>query len=321
MVSRLSKMSTKKVIVTGGAGFIGSNLVDELSNRHSVTVVDDLSTGKIENIFHLKNIDFIKGSITDIALLKSAFEDAECVFHLAALPSVQRSVDDLLASNAANVNGTLNVLLAARDRGVKKVVYASSSAVYGDEPTLPKVEIMKAYPKSPYAVGKITGEYYARVFSELYGLRTICLRYFNVYGPRQDPASEYAAVIPIFISRIMAGKAPVIFGDGNQTRDFAFVRDVVKANILAMEKEQAEGVFNIACGKRTSLNQLAGIIMKIMGFEADLIYEKPRQGDIQDSLADISAAGKELGYEPDYDLISGLRETVEWFGRSQKKEA
>lgn len=314
-------MSTKKVIVTGGAGFIGSNLVDELSKRNSVTVVDDLSTGKMENIAHLKNIDFILGSITDPGLLKKAFEGAEYVFHLAALPSVQRSVDDPLASNAANVDGTLNVLLAARDCGVKKVVYASSSAVYGDEPTLPKREDMMPGPLSPYAVGKITGEYYARVFSELYGLRTVCLRYFNVYGPRQDPASEYSAVIPIFISRILAGKAPVIFGDGNQTRDFAFVRDVVRANILSMEKEQAEGVFNIACGKRTSLNQLAGIIMEILGLEAGLIHEKPRPGDIQDSLADISAARNELGYEPEYDLMSGLKETVDWFRKRQRKEA
>ena len=314
-------MSTKKVIVTGGAGFIGSNLVDELSKQHSVTVVDDLSTGKMENIAHLKNIDFILGSITDPGLLKRAFEGAEYVFHLAALPSVQRSVDDPLASNAANVDGTLNVLLAARDCGVKKVVYASSSAVYGDEPTLPKREDMMPGPLSPYAVGKITGEYYARVFSELYGLRTVCLRYFNVYGPRQDPASEYSAVIPIFISRILAGKAPVIFGDGNQTRDFAFVRDVVRANILSMEKEQAEGVFNIACGKRTSLNQLAGIIMEIVGLKAGLIHEKPRPGDIQDSLADISAARNELGYEPEYDLMSGLKETVDWFRKRQRKEA
>lgn len=314
-------MSTKKVIVTGGAGFIGSNLVDGLSKRHSVTVVDDLSTGKMENIAHLKNIDFILGSITDIGLLKSAFDGAECVFHLAALPSVQRSVNDPLASNAANVDGTLNVLLAARDCGVKKVVYASSSAVYGDEPTLPKREDMMPYPLSPYAVGKITGEYYARVFSELYGLRTVCLRYFNVYGPRQDPASEYSAVIPIFISRILAGKAPVIFGDGNQTRDFAFVLDVVRANMLAMEKEQAEGVFNIACGKRTSLNQLAGIVMKIVGLGAGLIYENSRPGDIQDSLADISAARNGLGYEPEYDLMSGLRETVDWFRGKQGKEA
>jgi len=227
-------------------------------------------------------------------------------------------VDNPIASNQANVDGTLNVLVAARDCGAKKFIFASSSAIYGDEPTLPKREDMKPYPLSPYAVGKITGEYYARVFSELYGLKTVCLRYFNVYGPRQDPKSEYAAVIPIFISRILQGLPPVIFGDGNQTRDFCFVRDVVKANLLAMEKGSAVGVFNIACEKRTSLNQLAGIIMDIMGSEAGLIHDPPRKGDIQDSVADISAARMGLDFEPDYDLVSGLRETVKWFGEKME---
>ncbi len=309
-------MSSKKVVVTGGAGFIGSNLVEKLSEQHSVTVIDDLSTGRMENIAHIKNIDFIKGSIIDLGLLKHAFDGADCIFHQAALPSVQRSVDDPIASNAANVEGTLKVLVAARDCGAKKVVFASSSAVYGDEPTLPKREYMKPSPKSPYAVGKITGEYYARVFSEIYGLKTVCLRYFNVYGPRQDPASQYAAVIPIFITRVLEGKPPVIFGDGSQTRDFAFVRDVAKANILAMEKESAEGVFNIACEQKTSLNQLAGHIMDIIGFKAEPVYDKPRQGDILDSLADITAARRELNYEPDYDLISGLTETIKWLQRT-----
>lgn len=306
-------MSSKNIIVTGGAGFIGSNLAEELSKQHNVTIIDDLSTGKMENIAQIENINFVKGSITDFELLKKTFNDVEYIFHLAALPSVQRSVDDPLASNASNISGTLNVLVAARDCGAKKVVFASSSAIYGDDPELPKREDMKPSPKSPYAVGKITGEYYARVFSELYGLKTLCLRYFNVYGPRQDPASEYAAVIPIFISRILHGLSPVIFGDGNQTRDFAFVRDVVKANILAMEKEEVEGIFNIACGQRTSLNQLARIIMDIMDYRADLIYESPRKGDIKDSLADITAARSRLDYESDYDLVSGLKETVKYF--------
>lgn len=306
-------MPSKKVIVTGGAGFIGSNLVEELSKQHSVTVIDDLSTGRMENIAHIKNVDFIKGSITDLGLLKHAFTDAECIFHLAALPSVQRSVDDPLASNNANVTGTLNVLVAARDCGAKKFIFASSSAIYGDEPTLPKTEDMKPYPLSPYAVAKITGEYYARVFSEIYGLKTVCLRYFNVYGPRQDPKSEYSAVIPIFISRILDGLPPVIYGDGNQTRDFCNVRDVVKANILAMKRESAEGVFNIACGRRISLNELAGFIMEIVGRQVKPEYDEPRAGDIRDSLADISAAGEALGYHPDYDMNSGLKETVKWF--------
>ncbi|MGV8115789.1 SDR family oxidoreductase [Methanothrix soehngenii] len=304
-----------KVVVTGGAGFIGSNLTDELARDHEVTVIDNLSTGRIENLDHIRDrIEFINGTILDLDLLRRAFAGADTVFHQAAIPSVQRSVDNPIASNQANVDGTLNVLVAAKDCGAKKFIFASSSAIYGDEPTLPKTEDMKPYPLSPYAVAKITGEYYARVFSEIYGLKTVCLRYFNVYGPRQDPKSEYAAVIPIFISRIMEGLPPVIFGDGNQTRDFCNVRDVVKANILAMEKGSVEGVFNIACGKRTSLNQLARIIMDIMGSEAAPIHDKPRKGDIQDSVADITAARMGLNFEPDYDLVSGLRETVKWFG-------
>jgi UDP-glucose 4-epimerase len=309
-------MHSKKIVVTGGAGFIGSNLVEELSKRHNVTVIDNLSTGRTENITHIQNIDFIEGSISDLGLLIYAFDGAECVFHQAALPSVQRSVEDPLASNAANVEGTLNVLVAARDCGAKKVVYASSSSVYGDTPTLPKREDMKPNPKSPYAVSKLAGEYYTRVFSDIYGLKTVCLRYFNVFGPRQNPKSQYAAVIPIFITKILEGKPPVIFGDGNQTRDFTFVRDVVKANILAMEKESAEGVFNIACERRTSLNSLVGHIVDITGSKIEPVYDKPRQGDIRDSLADITAARRELNYEPDYDLILGLTETIKWFQRT-----
>jgi len=306
-----------KVVVTGGAGFIGSNLTDELARDHEVTVIDNLSTGRIENLDHIRDrIEFINGSILDLELLRRAFAGADTVFHQAAIPSVQRSVDNPIASNQANVDGTLNVLVAARDCGAKKFIFASSSAIYGDEPTLPKTEDMKPYPLSPYAVGKITGEYYARVFSEIYGLKTVCLRYFNVYGPRQDPKSEYAAVIPIFISRILGGLPPVIFGDGNQTRDFCNVRDVVKANILAMEKGSAEGVFNIACGRRISLSELAGLITEIMGIQVEPEYERPRAGDIRDSLADISAAGEALGYHPDYDMNSGLKETVKWFQKS-----
>lgn len=303
-----------KVVVTGGAGFIGSNLTDELARDHEVTVIDNLSTGRIENLDHIRDrIQFINGSILDLDLLRRAFAGADTVFHQAAIPSVQRSVDNPIASNQANVDGTLNVLVAARDCGAKKFIFASSSAIYGDEPTLPKTEDMKPDPLSPYAVAKITGEYYARVFSEIYGLKTVCLRYFNVYGPRQDPKSEYSAVIPIFISRIMAGLPPVIYGDGNQTRDFCNVRDVVKANILAMEKESVVGVFNIACGRRISLNELAGLITEIMGIQVEPEYDKPRAGDIRDSLADISAAGEALGYHPDYDMNSGLKETIKWF--------
>lgn len=305
-----------KVVVTGGAGFIGSNLAEELLKKHEVTVIDNLSTGRMENLNQIINkINFIKGSITDLDLLKDAFSGSDTVFHQAAIPSVQRSVDNPIASNEANVEGTLKVLIAARDCGVRKLVYASSSSAYGDTPILPKREDMKPNPKSPYAISKLAGEYYCRVFSDVYGLKTACLRYFNVFGPRQNPESQYAAVIPRFITRILANKAPVIYGDGQQTRDFTFVKDVVKANILA-GKAEAEGVFNIACGKRISLNELAGRIMEIAGHRVETIYDKPRAGDIKDSLADITAAREALGYYPDYDMNSGLEETIKWFQKT-----
>ena len=305
-----------KVVVTGGAGFIGSNLAEELLKKHEVTVIDNLSTGRIDNLDQIiDKINFIEGSITDLDLLKDAFSGADTVFHEAAIPSVQRSVDNPIASNEANVEGTLKVLVAAKDCNVRKLVYAASSSAYGDTPTLPKYEEMKPNPKSPYAISKLTGEYYCRVFSDVYGLKTACLRYFNVYGPRQNPQSQYAAVIPRFITRILAHEPPVIYGDGEQTRDFTFVKDVVKANILAMQSP-AEGVFNIACGQRVSLNDLAGKLMDITGIKLDPIYEKPRQGDVRDSLADISSAGEKLGYKPNYNLNSGLEGTIKWFQKN-----
>lgn len=306
-----------KVIVTGGAGFIGSNLAEELLKKHEVTVIDNLSTGRIENLDQiLDKINFIEGSITDLDLLKEAFSGSDTVFHQAAIPSVQRSVDNPIASNEANVEGTLKVLVAARDCNVRKLVYASSSSAYGDTPILPKYEDMKPNPKSPYAISKLAGEYYCRVFSDVYGLKTACLRYFNVYGPRQNPESQYAAVIPRFITRVLAHEPPVIYGDGTQTRDFTFVKDVVKANILAMQSP-AEGVFNIACGQRVSLNELAGKIMEITGIKLETIYDEPRQGDVRDSLADISSAGDKLGYAPDFDLNMGLEATVKWFRKDR----
>jgi UDP-glucose 4-epimerase len=305
-----------KVVVTGGAGFIGSNLTEELLKKHEVTVIDNLSTGRIENLCQIRdNIKFIKGSITNLDLLKEAFSGSDTVFHQAAIPSVQRSIANPIASNKANVEGTLKVLVAARDCNVRKVVYASSSSAYGDTPTLPKKEDMRPNPKSPYAISKLTGEYYCRVFSDVYSLKTACLRYFNVFGPRQNPNSQYAAVIPRFITRIVAHEPLVIYGDGMQTRDFTFVKDVVKANILAMQSP-AEGVFNIACGHRVSLNDLAGKIMEITGIKLDPIYDKPRQGDVRDSLADITKARKEMGYEPDFNLDSGLEETIKWFRKN-----
>ncbi|HOL44712.1 MAG TPA: SDR family oxidoreductase [Armatimonadota bacterium] len=304
------------IVITGGAGFIGSNIASELCEKHTVVVIDNLSTGRHENIKDLLDkIRFVKGDIRDTDLLRREFDSADYVLHQAAFPSVQRSIEDPVATNLINVDGTLSVLLAARDCGVKKVVYASSSSVYGDTPILPKREDMPPNPKSPYAITKLAGEYYCRVFSEIYGLKTVALRYFNVFGPRQDPSSQYAAVIPLFITRILKRKPPIIFGDGLQTRDFTYVRDVVQANILAM-KSQAEGVFNIASGSRISVNDLADKIMDITGVRMEKIFDKPRQGDIKDSLADISYAKRMLGYEPRFDLETGLKETVAWFQKS-----
>jgi len=308
-------MKGKKIVVTGGAGFIGSNLARTLTIENQVVVVDNLSTGHLKNIQDLidnRNIFFINGDITDLNLLKHTFKDVDYVFHEAAIPSVPRSIKDPISSNYANVNGTLNVLAAAKDNGVKKVVYASSSSAYGDTPTLPKKEDMKPCPLSPYAVSKLTGEYYCQVFTEVYDLSTISLRYFNVYGPRQDPLSEYAAVIPKFIGRVLNEKSPIIYGDGEQTRDFTFIEDVVNMNILAAESK-VTGVFNTAGGRRVSINELAKLVLKIIGKDLDLIYYDPQPGDIKHSLADISKAKREIGYKPRFDLIKGLEETVLWF--------
>ncbi len=311
----------KKVIVTGGAGFIGSHLAEELVGRgYQVVILDDLSTGKIENIQELlkkDNVRFVRGSITNLPLLKKALQDAHFVFHLAALSSVPRSIDNPQASHEVNVNGTLNVLLAAKEHHVKKVIYASSSSVYGDTPTLPKKEDMIPHPLSPYAVTKLAGEYYCQVFGGVYQLPVVCLRYFNVYGPRQDPASQYAAVIPRFIKWALAGNSPVIFGDGEQTRDFTYVKDTVEATILAAESE-ACGVFNIARGESVTINQLAKLIIELIGCDIKPVHQEPRAGDIRHSLADISKA-KAFGYEPKYGLEAGLAETIGWFNEKQVK--
>ncbi|ACL17430.1 SDR family oxidoreductase [Methanosphaerula palustris] len=300
-----------KVVVTGGAGFIGSNLAEELSKKHQVIVLDDLSTGREINLKGL-DVEFIKGSITDLSLVNRVFSGVDYVFHEAALPSVQRSVENPVATNEVNIGGTLNVLMAARDQGVKKIMFASSSSVYGDTPTLPKRESMTPAPMSPYAVTKLTGEHYFNVFSSLYGLKMTCLRYFNVFGPRQDPKSQYAAVIPNFITKILNHESPIIHGDGEQTRDFTFIRDVVHANILAMESS-SEGIFNIACDRRVSLNVLADQIMEIIGERRELIYDAPRSGDVRDSLADYTLAKEHLNYEPGFTLLQGLEETIQWF--------
>jgi len=300
-----------KILVTGGAGFIGSNLAEELSKKHEVVIIDDLSTGRVENVEYL-DAELVQGSITDPDMLKENFRGVDYVFHQAALPSVQRSIEDPVLTNEVNICGTLNVLVAARDADVKKVIYASSSSVYGDTPELPKREDMKPDPKSPYAVAKLAGEYYCRVFNEIYGLKTVALRYFNVYGPRQDPSSDYAAVIPKFANRVLAGEPPIIYGDGEQTRDFTFVRDVVQANVLAIESD-ATGVFNVAAGQRISVNDLAGMIMEIIGNRVDCVHEEPRAGDVRDSLGDISRAHAGFEYTPRYGMEDGLKEAIRWF--------
>jgi UDP-glucose 4-epimerase len=303
----------KKVLVTGGAGFIGSHLAEGLAGRGwQVTILDDLSTGKRENIAAVLKQDrvkFVEGSILDVPLLQKLTRNIDYVFHQAAIPSVSRSMDNPLASHEANVTGTLNVLVTARDTGVKKVIYASSCAVYGDTTALPIGEEISPSPQSPYAVTKLAGEYYCQVFEKAYGLATICLRYFNIYGPRQDPDGEYAAVIPRFLKRASEGKSPIIYGDGEQTRDFTFVIDTVEANILAAES-QACGIFNIGTGISSSVNKLANIILNITGSKVEPIYEESRAGDIRYSYADISKS-KTFGYEPKYSLEEGLRQTFE----------
>lgn len=302
-----------KYIITGGAGFIGSHIVQALAESHDVVVIDNFSSGKKENLKGFPDtVSCCEGSINDLPLLRETCKGADGIFHLAAIASVARSVDDPFATHETNLTGTLNVLLAARECGVRKVVFSSSSAVYGNEPTLPKREDMSPVPLSPYAVSKLSGEYYCSVFSELFGVKTVSLRYFNVFGPRQDPNSEYAAVIPKFITRLLENLPPRIFGDGKQTRDFVYVKDVVKANLLAM-KSTKTGTFNIGSGESIDLNTLACTLAGTMGVALAPVYEKPRSGDIRDSFSDISAAKKILGYKTGYSLDQGLAETVSWF--------
>lgn len=305
-------MKYQKIVVTGGLGFIGSSLVEGLVEDNEVIIIDNLSSGKLENIQHLKkrNLNLIKGSITDLNL-KNIFEDVDYVFHEAALISVPESVENPLIYNEINVKGTLQLLIAAKDAGVKKLVFASSSAVYGDNESLPLSEDTPLRPLSPYAVNKATGEMYCQVFTENYGLPTVSLRYFNVFGPRQDPNSAYAAVIPNFISAILKGEKPLIYGDGEQSRDFISVKQVVKANIQACQSNET-GVFNIALGKSTTINQLWNIIKEFMETDVEPVYMEPRPGDIRHSLADISRA-KSFGFNPKPDFKDELVETVEWF--------
>jgi UDP-glucose 4-epimerase len=307
---------TKKAVVTGGAGFIGSHLAEVLvSKGYQVTIIDNLSTGKIENIAELlkeDSVEFVKGSITELALMQKLVQGAKYIFHQAALARVPRSIEDPLTTNETNITGTLNVLLAARENKVKKVIYASSSSVYGEVRTLPQKENMPTYPLSPYGLTKLAAEHYCEVFRQIYGLSTISLRYFNVYGPKQSISSRYATAIAAFIGRVSQNLPPIVYGDGEQSRDLTFVGDVVQANILAAESK-AEGVFNIGSGKSTTINQLADLILKLTGKNLKPIYQSARLGDPRRTLADISKA-RSFGYEPKYGLEDGLRETLRGFG-------
>ena len=316
---------TDLYLVTGGAGFIGSHIAETLLRGGArVRIADDFSTGRRENIEAVRAasggaaLEVLEGDLADATVARRAVEGASYVLHQAAIPSVPRSVRDPVRTHAANVTGTLNVLIAARDAGVRRFVYASSSSAYGDTPALPKVETMPTQPLSPYAIQKLAGEQYARVFHALYGVPTISLRYFNVFGPRQDPLSEYAAVIPKFITAMARGESPTIFGDGRQTRDFCFIENTVAANLLACRAgEGALGkVFNIACGHRASLLDLVDHLNGILGTSIHPRFADRRPGDVRDSLAEIAAARVDLGYEVKVDLAEGLRRTATFFARS-----
>ncbi len=308
------------VLITGGAGFIGSNLAERLiHDGHHVAVYDDLSTGRLDNLKEIMdhpNFTFIEGTLLERIHLGEVIEDLEiqAISHQAARPSVARSVENPLATNEVNVTGTLNLLKTASDCGVKKVVVAISSSVYGDTPELPKKETMPYNPQSPYAVSKVTKELYLKVFHEVYGLHAVGLRYFNVYGRRQDPQSDYAAVIPKFVTAALRGEDLPIEGDGEQTRDFTYIDDVVDANIAGFSHDEAAGrSFNIAYGSRISILELANKIIEITQSESKITFKPQRKGDVRHSLADISYAGEYLGYRPRFDLGNGLKETIGWY--------
>jgi nucleoside-diphosphate-sugar epimerase len=306
--------SGKRILVTGGGGFIGSHLAKRLVGLgHQVAILDNFSTGRRSNLEALASeVEIIEGDIQSYERAFHAVRGCEVVFHEAALPSVPRSVQDPLTSTASNVIGTLNVLLAARDAEVRRVIYASSSSVYGSNQTLPKSEDMAALPISPYAVAKLAGEGYCRSFGVVYGLEAVAIRYFNVFGPRQDPRSMYAAVIPNFISAMLAGESPIIFGDGEQSRDFTYVDNVIDANLLAMNAGSVAGrVYNVACGESATLNELVASLSEIMGTRTKPVYRPSRSGDVKHSLADISRARADLGYEPTVSFREGLERTVE----------
>jgi nucleoside-diphosphate-sugar epimerase len=312
---------TGTAVVTGGAGFIGSHIANALTrNGLRVRIIDDLSTGHRENLDEITgDVEFTEGSVADEQLLKKVLDGAELVFHEAAIPSVPRSVEHPRQSHVASVDGTFSLLLAARDRNVRRVVYAASSSAYGDQPTLPKREDMLPDPLSPYAVAKLVGEYYCQVFARVYGLETISLRYFNVFGPRQDPGSQYSGVVSRFISVLLKNQQPVIYGDGEQSRDFTYIDNVIDANLKAATASRGFGsVVNVATGNRITLNQLLEEVKAIVGKpEVKAEYQPARVGDVRHSLADISRAHELLGYQPIVGLKEGLQRTIDWWNASR----
>jgi nucleoside-diphosphate-sugar epimerase len=306
----------QRSLVTGGAGFIGSHLVYALHARgEQVRILDNLATGSCDNLCEIwADLDFREQDLRDSAACRSACEGVDTVYHLGALGSVPRSVEDPLTTNAVNVDGTLNLLDAARRAGVRRVVFSSSSSVYGDTPTLPKHEEMRPSPRSPYAVSKLTGEEYCRAFALTYGLETVVLRYFNVFGPRQSPHSAYAAVLPRFVTALLAGKRPVLYGDGEQSRDFTYVSNVVDANLLAAQADNvAGGVFNIACSDQITVRAMLEAVAGLLHCEADPVYEPARAGDVRHSRADITAARTRLNYCPGLSFVQGLERTLPWY--------
>jgi nucleoside-diphosphate-sugar epimerase len=307
-------------LVTGGAGFIGSHLAEELLRRgQQVRIVDNLITGKRRNLEVLRGAEFIEGDLADLAVAQRAVDGMEFVLHQAAIPSVPRSVKDPVTSNRANIDASLNVLVAARDGGVKRLVYAGSSSAYGDTDVLPKREDMPTRPLSPYALQKLVVEQYCQMFTRLYGFETVTIRYFNVFGPRQDPGSPYSGVISLFATALLDGRQPVIYGDGEQTRDFTYVTNVVDGVLRACDARSASGeVINVATGGRISLNELLRTMNRIVGTNTNAVYKDPRAGDVHDSQADITKARQLLGYVPIVDLEEGLRHTLDWARREAK---
>ena len=306
-------------LVTGGAGFIGSHITEELIRRgEHVRVVDSLITGKRQNLAHIPGVEFIEGDLAEADVARSVVKGVDFVLHQAAIPSVPRSVLDPVASNRANVDASLNLLVAARDAGVKRLVYAGSSSAYGNTATLPKTESMPTGPLSPYALQKLVAEQYCQMFTRLYGLETVTTRYFNVFGPRQDPSSPYSGVISVFISALIEGRPPTIYGNGEQTRDFTYVANVVDGVLRACHAKDASGeVINVATGGRISLNQLFQTVRDFVGAQQEPIYAETRAGDVRDSQADIEKARRLLGYQPTVSFEDGLKKTVEWYRASQ----